>query len=93
MTDTLELSERQRRILEVVRTSVTERGFPPSLVEIGRAVGITSTSSVVHQLRALERKGFLRRDPGSPRAITLTDTSVCPTCGRGGKEDERVRDA
>ncbi|WP_369797522.1 transcriptional repressor LexA [Nocardia sp. CNY236] len=62
---------RQRKVLEVIRTSVNERGYPPSIREIGDAVGLTSTSSVAHQLRALERKGFLRRDPNRPRAVDV----------------------
>ncbi len=48
--------------LEVIAQSVTTRGYPPSIREIGDAVGLTSTSSVAHQLRTLERKGYLRRD-------------------------------
>ena len=56
------LTERQRTILEVIRSSVMTRGYPPSIREIGDAVGLTSTSSVAHQLRTLERKGYLRRD-------------------------------
>nr|WP_280200552.1 transcriptional repressor LexA [Nocardia cyriacigeorgica] len=62
---------RQRKVLEVIRTSVTERGYPPSIREIGDAVGLTSTSSVAHQLRTLERKGYLRRDPNRPRAVDV----------------------
>ena len=65
------LTERQRTILQVIRASVTSRGYPPSIREIGDAVGLTSTSSVAHQLRTLERKGFLRRDPNRPRAIDV----------------------
>jgi repressor LexA len=65
------LTERQRTILEVIRTSVTSRGYPPSIREIGDAVGLTSTSSVAHQLRTLERKGYLRRDPNRPRAVDV----------------------
>lgn len=66
-----DLTDRQRRVLEVIRTSVTERGYPPSIREIGDSVGLTSTSSVAHQLRTLERKGFLRRDPNRPRAVDV----------------------
>ncbi|WP_040810224.1 transcriptional repressor LexA [Nocardia concava] len=62
---------RQRKVLEVIRTSVHDRGYPPSIREIGDAVGLTSTSSVAHQLRALERKGYLRRDPNRPRAVDV----------------------
>ncbi|AQA22947.1 repressor LexA [Rhodococcus sp. MTM3W5.2] len=65
------LTDRQRRVLEVIRASVSERGYPPSIREIGDAVGLTSTSSVAHQLRTLERKGFLRRDPNRPRAVDV----------------------
>ncbi|MEI7715036.1 MAG: transcriptional repressor LexA [Mycobacterium sp.] len=77
MSDTKEttsaaaLTERQRTILNVIRTSVTSRGYPPSIREIGDAVGLTSTSSVAHQLRTLERKGYLRRDPNRPRAVDV----------------------
>ncbi|CAA0098498.1 LexA repressor [Mycolicibacterium vanbaalenii] len=65
------LTERQRTILDVIRASVTTRGYPPSIREIGDAVGLTSTSSVAHQLRTLERKGFLRRDANRPRAVDV----------------------
>jgi repressor LexA len=65
------LTERQRTILDMIRSSVTTRGYPPSIREIGDAVGLTSTSSVAHQLRTLERKGFLRRDPNRPRAVDV----------------------
>lgn len=74
-----ELTVRQRKVLEVIRASVTDRGYPPSIREIGDAVGLTSTSSVAHQLRALERKGYLRRDPNRPRAVDvrgLDETAV-----------------
>jgi repressor LexA len=74
------LTERQRTILEVIRASVTSRGYPPSIREIGDAVGLTSTSSVAHQLRTLERKGYLRRDPNRPRAVDVrgSDEGVTP---------------
>jgi repressor LexA len=65
------LTHRQRRVLEVIRDSVDRRGYPPSMREIGEAVGLTSPSSVAHQLTTLERKGFLRRDPNRPRAIEV----------------------
>lgn len=65
------LTVRQRRVLEVIVNSVERRGYPPSMREIGEAVGLTSPSSVAHQLAALERKGFLRRDPNRPRAIEV----------------------
>jgi repressor LexA len=72
------LTERQRRVLEVIADSVKRRGYPPSMREIGEAVGLTSPSSVSHQLSTLQRKGYLRRDPNRPRAIEV----VSPTEGR-----------
>jgi repressor LexA len=66
-----ELTSRQRKILEVIREAVTSHGYPPSIREIGEAVGLTSTSSVHSQLAALEKKGFIRRDPTKPRAIEV----------------------
>jgi repressor LexA len=65
------LTPRQRRVLEVIRDSVLRRGYPPSMREIGESVGLTSPSSVSHQLHVLERKGFLRRDPNRPRALEV----------------------
>ena len=65
------LTVRQRKVLDVIRNSVDRRGYPPSMREIGQAVGLSSTSSVAHQLMALERKGFLRRDPHRPRAYEV----------------------
>jgi repressor LexA len=66
-----ELTVRQRKVLEMIRESVDTRGYPPSLREIGEVVGLTSPSSVAHQLKMLERKGYLRRDPNRPRAIEI----------------------
>jgi len=65
------LTARQRLVLETIRSAVEQHGYPPSMREIGRAVGLTSPSSVKHQLTALERKGYLRRDPNRPRAIEV----------------------
>ncbi len=66
-----ELTPRQRKVLEVIRDWVDRYGYPPSVREIGDAVGLTSTSSVTHQMRTLERKGYLRRDPNRPRAVDV----------------------
>jgi len=65
------LTARQRAILDAIRDSVERRGYPPSILEICDAAGLASTSSVAHQLRALERKGYLRRDPNRPRAVDV----------------------
>lgn len=69
--DAANLTDRQRRILEVIRDAVVLRGYPPSIREIGDAAGLQSTSSVAYQLKALEKKGFLRRDPNKPRAVDV----------------------
>ena len=73
-----DLTPRQRRVLEVMRDWVERFGYPPSVREIGEAVGLTSTSSVAHQLRALERKGYLRRDPNRPRAVGIRPAESAP---------------
>ncbi|HEX4018697.1 MAG TPA: transcriptional repressor LexA [Frankiaceae bacterium] len=65
------LTPRQRKVLEVIREAVDRRGYPPSVREIGESVGLTSSSSVAHQLKTLESKGFLRRDPNRPRAVEV----------------------
>ena len=67
------LTLRQQAILTAIRTSVEERGYPPSVREIGEGVGLTSPSSVAHQLATLERLGYLRRDPNRPRALVVAD--------------------
>lgn len=76
--DAAGLTPRQRRVLEVIREAVERRGYPPSMREIGEAVGLTSTSSVAHQLAMLERRGFLRRDPNRPRAVEIRDIGDVP---------------
>ena len=73
------LTARQRRVLEVIRDAVERRGYPPSMREIGEAVGLTSPSSVAHQLVSLERKGYLRRDPHRPRAIEVCSPDAAST--------------
>ena len=65
------LTWRQRKVLQVIRDSVQQRGYPPSMREIGEAVGLTSTSSVSYQLSTLQDKGYLRRDPGRPRTVEV----------------------
>lgn len=65
------LTPRQREILEVIEQHQRDRGFPPSVREIGEAVGLTSPSTVHAHLATLEKLGFLRRDPTKPRAIEV----------------------
>jgi repressor LexA len=77
------LTPRQRRVLEVIKDAVERRGYPPSMREIGEAVGLTSPSSVAHQLHTLERKGFIRRDPNRPRAIEVVSPESVDETGSG----------
>jgi len=68
------ITKRQQAVLAVIRRSIAERGYPPSVREIGEEVGLTSPSSVAHQLRALESKGLLRRDEHRPRALVVSSS-------------------
>ena len=69
--DSFGLTVRQRLILRMIRDTIEQRGYPPSIREVGAAVGLASPSSVSHQLKALEAKGFLHRDPKRPRALMV----------------------
>jgi repressor LexA len=69
--DATGLTPRQTKVLLSIKESIEKRGYPPSMREIGQAVGLTSSSSVAHQLRVLEEKGFLKRDPNRPRALEV----------------------
>lgn len=77
-SDDTGLTPRQQAILRVIRESVDSRGYPPSVREIGEGVGLTSPSSVAHQLTTLERLGYLRRDPHRPRALMVADPTGLP---------------
>ena len=81
------LTARQRRIVDFIAETVQKRGYPPTVREIGEAVGLTSSSSVHAQLANLERRGLLRKDPTKPRAMTLSENEraegvVVPLVGR-----------
>lgn len=67
------LSERQKKMLETIRDHMFECGYPPTIREIGRAAGITSTSVVTYNLKSLERKGYLSRDSEVSRGLRLVD--------------------
>jgi repressor LexA len=71
-TDMDDLTARQRRIVEFIQKTVRDRGYPPTVREIGEAVGLTSSSSVHAQLETLSKKGLLRKDPTKPRAIEVS---------------------
>lgn len=81
-----ELTPRQRRILDFISGTVREQGYPPTVREIGEAVGLTSSSSVHAQLANLERRGLLHKDATKPRAMTLSepkmDGVVVPILGK-----------
>ncbi len=82
-----DLTPRQRRIIDFIQETVRERGYPPTVREIGEAVGLTSSSSVHSQLTNLQRRGFIRKDPAKPRAIGLSgqdqpEVSIVPLVGR-----------
>jgi repressor LexA len=77
------LTPRQQRVLEVIRESIEGRGYPPSMREIGERVGLTSSSSVAHQLRTLEEKGFIKRDPNRPRAMQVFSPAEATETGTG----------
>ena len=79
------LSDKQMAILDVIQRSVSARGYPPSMREIGDAVGLSSLSSVTHQLGQLELSGYLRRDPNRPRAMEVL-IDLPGSEGRGGDE-------
>lgn len=73
MADRPKLTERQSRILDTIRDSVRERGYPPSLRELTAAVGISSSSTASEQLRILQRHGYIKVAPNVPRGILLLD--------------------
>ncbi|MDI6844201.1 MAG: transcriptional repressor LexA [Anaerosomatales bacterium] len=68
------LTRRQEQILDFIRSEIHRRGYPPSVREIGEAVGLSSSSTVHAHLSALEKHGYIRRDPTKPRALEVLDT-------------------
>jgi len=87
------LTWRQRKVLQVIRESVQKRGYPPSMREIGEAVGLTSTSSVSYQLSTLQKKGYLHRDVGRPRTVEVRlpgHPAVRPEPGREEEEPANI---
>ncbi len=88
------LSDKQLAILDVIQRSVVTRGYPPSMREIGDAVGLASLSSVTHQLNQLELSGYLRRDPNRPRALeVLIDLPLAETGAATSENPTPVGDA
>jgi repressor LexA len=76
MTHDRELTERQRQVLDFIKSETRRRGFPPTVRDIGAAVGLSSSSTVHAHLTALEAKGLIRRDPSKPRALEVLDREV-----------------
>ena len=72
----MELTDRQRQVLDYIREKVAERGYPPSVREIGEAVGLSSPSSVHSHLNSLVEAGYIKRDPSKPRAIMVVDRDL-----------------
>ncbi|WP_026118184.1 transcriptional repressor LexA [Nocardiopsis salina] len=81
------LTARQQAVLNCIQRYVRDRGFPPSIREIGEAVGLSSPSSVAHQLKALQNKGYLHRDQNRPRAVEVRRRDELPS---QPQEEDRV---
>jgi len=81
------LTERQQQVLDYIRRTVEDRGYPPSVREIGDAVGLSSPSSVHAQLNSLVAAGIIKKDPSKPRAIVVIDETPAPAV-----QDRRMRD-
>ena len=90
--DATGLTPRQTKVLATIRDAIELRGYPPSMREIGTAVGLTSSSSVAHQLKTLEEKGFLRRDPKRPRALEVFLPEVMAARRSIGNAEETTYD-
>ncbi len=88
MVQRSELSTRQQQVLDFLRATVAERGYPPSVREIGEALGLSSPSTVHSHLSALVKAGYIRKDPSKPRAIEILDqpATQAPT------PDHRIRE-
>ncbi len=81
------LTTRQRDILELIRSTVADRGYPPSVREIGEWIGLSSPSTVHSHLSTLVKLGYLRRDPSKPRAIEVVDEQADITMQRAPQRD------
>ena len=81
------LTKRQEQTLDFIRKSIEERGYPPTLREIGEYMGIRSTNGVNDHLRALERKGYLRREDMKSRALKLVEDAM-PAVTRPATDDD-----
>jgi repressor LexA len=75
MTD---LTKKQRAVLDVIRATVAEKGYPPTVREIGAKLGVKSPYAILRHLRELERKGYLKRSDGTRRTLTIVDKGESP---------------
>jgi repressor LexA len=85
--DRTTLTARQREILDIIRTTVAKRGYPPSVREIGDEVGLSSPSTVHSHLTTLANEGFIRRDPTKPRAIEVIEDDRAIAISRAAVRD------
>lgn len=93
MTDgTTPLSERQQQVLDYIRSMVADRGYPPSVREIGEALGLSSPSTVHSHLSSLVKFGYIRKDPTKPRAIEVLSPTGADKPGQRARDDEHLRD-
>ena len=93
MTDgTTPLSERQQQVLDYIRSTVSDRGYPPSVREIGEALGLSSPSTVHSHLSSLVRFGYIRKDPTKPRAIEVLTPAGDEKVVQRTRDDEHLRD-
>jgi repressor LexA len=87
------LTPKRRKIIQVIEDSLQSRGYPPSLREIGQAVGLASTSSVSYQMSVLEESGYLSRETGRPRtAVLRAPDQRAPEVRTAGPYDKRLTD-
>lgn len=86
------LSGRQRQVLDYIRDTVADRGYPPSVREIGDAIGLSSPSTVHSHLSTLVKLGYIRRDPTKPRAIEVLGGSEPGQPAPSTRDDEHLRD-
>jgi repressor LexA len=84
------LTDRQQQVLEYIRSSIVDRGYPPTLREIGAHMGIRSTNGVNDHLRALERKGYLRREDMKSRALRPCDVDTLPAATPANDDEALV---
>lgn len=84
------LSDRQQQVLDFIKDTVETRGYPPSVREIGDAVGLSSPSSVHSQLSALVDMGVIKKDPTKPRAIVVVESQAAAAANK--RQDDRLRD-